>query len=123
MQSIIIQNITHPLPYTFNVDYCSSFFSRLFGLMFRRNLNAQEGILLVEKSQSKINTSIHMFFMNFDIAAVWIDANKTVVDVQLARRWRPYYASSSPAQYVLETHINHLSDFKPGDHLTFTHAA
>lgn len=93
--------------------------SRLRGLMFATTIRPHEGILLAESVESKINTSIHMFFMNFDIAAIWINSQNTVVDIKLARRWRPYYAPVAPAQYVLETHPDRLIDFHTGDTLEF----
>ena len=90
--------------------------------MFARDLPKDEGILLVEKSESVVNTSIHMLFMNFDITAIWIDKKNKVVDVQLARRWRLAYAPKLPALSVLEIHADHLNNFHPGDQLTITDA-
>jgi uncharacterized membrane protein (UPF0127 family) len=97
--------------------YCSSFFCKFKGLMLRKSLQPQEGILLVEEKDSILSTSIHMFFMRFDIAAIWIDSQNTIVDIKLAKKWRPYYASQSPAKYVLECHVSQLSNFKIGDSL------
>jgi uncharacterized membrane protein (UPF0127 family) len=122
MRQIQILNHTHPLSLPVKVAYCSSFMSRLRGLMFAKQIHADEGILLVENLEGKINTTIHMLFMNFDIAAVWIDSNHTVVDTRIARRWRPYYAPSAPARYILETHPDRLPDFHIGDRLEFLDA-
>jgi uncharacterized membrane protein (UPF0127 family) len=96
--------------------------SRFRGLMFEKHLEPDSGILLVEDMESKINTTIHMFFMNFDIAVIWINSKQVVVDTTLARRWRPFYAPSGPARYTLETHPDRLADFKIGDHLEFIDA-
>ena len=101
--------------------YCSSFFCKFKGLMFKRCLPENEGILLVEKKESIIDTSIHMFFMFFDIATIWINAENIVVDVQLAKKWHPFYASKKPAQYVLECHSSQLSKFKIGDQVSIKH--
>jgi uncharacterized protein len=103
------------------VKYCSTFWRKFVGLMFRKELSKDEGILLVEKSESKANTAIHMFFMNFDIAAIWIDRNFKVIDVKIARSWRPLYSSKIPAQYVLEAHPSCLMDFQIGDQLSFNY--
>ncbi len=83
--------------------------------MFYPSITLQEGRLFVEKQESKLNTSIHMFFMNFDIAVVWMDRQLEVVDVILAKKWRPYYAPVRPAQYTLEVHAARLHDFHVGD--------
>ncbi len=84
------------------VKWCATFGSKLRGLMFRRALAADEGLVLAETRSSIAATSIHMFFVPFDIAAIWLDENQQVVHKVLARSWRPYYASPKPARYVLE---------------------
>jgi uncharacterized membrane protein (UPF0127 family) len=84
-------------------------------------LDPRGGVLIDEKSDTRVNTSIHMLFMNYDIAAVWIDSSFTVVDTVLARRWRAYYASSRPARYILETHPDRLFEFQPGDRVKWAH--
>jgi len=101
----------------FQVDFCDTFWTRLKGLMFKPVLNPHEGIILDEKRSSKFTSSIHMLFMNFDIAVVWLDDSLRVVDTRLAKRWRFYYAPNSPARYILETHASHITDFKNGDQI------
>ncbi len=123
MRIVDIINTTQPIPTPLQATYCSSFWSRLKGLMFRKHLGEQEGILLDEGSESRINTAIHMLFMNFDITAVWINQQNTIVDVQLARKWRLYYGPAAPARYVLETHPGRMADFHPGDSVSFVDPA
>lgn len=72
---------------------------------------------MVQPRADRLDASIHMFFMSFDIAVVWADAQLKVVDVQLARRWRPAYFPSAAAKYVLEIHTDRLNDFHPNDQL------
>ena len=103
-----------------HIKYCDTFWSKLRGLMFVKELGQDEGILLAETAETKMNTSIHMFFMNFDIAVLWLDKNYSVVDKTLARKWRPYYAPKSPAQYVVEMHSSRLADFSIGDGLVLS---
>lgn len=117
MESVLITNQTHPTRKPLKADHCSTFLSRLRGLMFRKSLGQHEGILMVQPRSDRVDASIHMFFMNFDIAVVWADPNLRVVDVQLARRWRPAYAPAKAAKYILETHPDRLSDFQIGDQL------
>lgn len=87
--------------------------------MFRRALAESEGLVLVERRESRIDTSIHMFFMRFPIAAIWLDARFRVVDTCLARPWRPFYAPRAPAQYTLETSPELLKKISIGDELVF----
>ncbi|MBN1260686.1 MAG: DUF192 domain-containing protein [Anaerolineae bacterium] len=81
---------------------CHTFFCRLRGLMFRRALPPDEGLLFVEAGESRAATSIHMFFVFFPIGVIWLASDGTVVDTVIARPWRPYYAPCKPARYYLE---------------------
>ena len=62
------------------VRWCSSFGCKLRGLMFRRELASDAGLLLVEDRESKAASAIHMFFMRFPIAAIWLNSDFEVVD-------------------------------------------
>jgi len=84
------------------VRHCSSFLCRLRGLTFRRRLSDGEGLLLVGHRESRADAAIHMFFVFFSIAAVWLDRDGRVVDAQLARPFRPLYVPRAPARDVLE---------------------
>ncbi|UCD99745.1 MAG: DUF192 domain-containing protein [Chloroflexota bacterium] len=99
--------------------WCSSRLCRLRGLQFRQDLKPGEALILVKEKDSIANTSIHMFFVFFPIAAVWVDSNGKVTSAQLAQPWRPYYASPEPASYVLETSPDFLNKVSVGDHLDF----
>lgn len=122
MRFIHIENRTQPLNTNLHARVCETFFSRFRGLMFRKSIQSSEAILLDEHKNSRINTSIHMFFMRFDIAAVWINAEMTVVDCLFARKWQPYYASQQPARYILEAHPDQLINFHIGDKVEFIYS-
>jgi hypothetical protein len=96
-------------------EYCQSFFCQLRGLMFRKSLPENYGLLLVQKTESKINASIHMMFMWMDLAVIWINNDNVVVDLVRARRWKPAYVPKAAARYVLETSESHLADYRIGD--------
>ena len=121
MRIVQIHNLTHSLPVPISAIYCESFWSRFRGLMLHAPLSEHEGALLVETSDSRMDSAIHMFFMNFDITAVWINAQHEVVDVKLARKWRPAYIPQKPARYILETHSNQFQQFHIGDRIEFKH--
>ena len=122
MKTIHIENKTQPLPATLQAVYCDSFLCRLRGLMFRSHLDTQEGLLLVEGRDSRVDTSIHMLFVYMDLAVIWINSEHTVVDTVLARAWRPFYAPRQAARYTLEIHPERLDEFKIGDTVEFNHA-
>lgn len=85
--------------------------------MFAPSIATTEGLLFVETSDSKINSSIHMLFMNFDITVVWMDRQLQVVDVILAKKWRPAYFPTRPASYTLEIHPSRFAEFHVGDQI------
>jgi uncharacterized membrane protein (UPF0127 family) len=119
MKTILLENKSQPLPSPLIAPYCESFWCRLRGLMFRSSLATDQGLLLVERRDSRVDTSIHMLFVFMDLAVIWINSEKVVVDVVLARTWRPAYAPRRPAKYILEIHPSRLDEFKIGDRVEF----
>jgi Uncharacterized ACR, COG1430 len=102
LRRVAIQNLNRPQAGTFQAVYCVSFLCRLRG----------------QERDSRLDAAIHMFFVWIDLAVVWIDSANQVVDVKLARRWRPFYMPQGPARYVLELNAAQLNDFKVGDRLS-----
>ena len=102
---------------TLNLKVCDTFFSKFRGLMLTREIPQDGGIMIVEKGESKVNTSIHMMFMNYDITVLWLDSKMVVVDKVLAKCWKLYYGPKAPAQYILEIHASRFNDFEIGDQL------
>ena len=115
MQSVIIRNTVHPLKQPIIARYCTSFLCQLRGLTFCKSLPAEQGLLLVQNRDSRLDASIHMMFVWIDLAVVWINSAGEVVDVRLARRWRPAYVPKGPARYILELNAARLGDFTIGD--------
>ena len=101
------------------VRWCASFWCHFRGLQWRVSLPENEGLLFVWKKASVSQTTIHMFFVFFAIAAVWLDDEGVVVDAQLARPWRPYYAPAKPARYLIEANPALLERVAVGDQLVF----
>jgi uncharacterized protein len=118
MTNLLVDNISNPSN-SIHAVLADSFLSKLRGLMFKKSLDYQAGLLLAEKSESRINTSIHMLFMNFDICAVWINKSFQVVDVKFAKKWKLAFFPVSPAQYVLELNSGQMNQFHIGDQLEF----
>ena len=116
---VIVHNLDRPDVKPVLAKYCASFLCRLRGLTFRRNLGEDEGLLLVEKRDSKLDSSIHMLWVFFDLAVIWINEAGEVADVQLARKWRLAYVPKRPASFILEINPSRLFDFKIGDQVRF----
>jgi uncharacterized protein len=103
--------------------WCSSFFCKLRGLMFRAYLEPGEGLLMVEPRASRSGPSIHMLFMAFPIATIWLDESFAVVDKVLAKPWALAYVPSRAAKYTLEATPELLDRVAVGDTLAFELAA
>jgi uncharacterized membrane protein (UPF0127 family) len=114
----VIENVTTAEMIASRVVRCDTFARRGCGLMFRRAIDEDEVYLFVEAKESKIGAAIHMFFVFFPIAVLWLDRDRVVVTKILARPWRPYYAPSQPAQFYLEGHPSLLDRVSVGDQLS-----
>jgi uncharacterized membrane protein (UPF0127 family) len=101
------------------VRSCASLLCRLRGLTFQRSLSDDEGLLLVGYRESRVEAAIHMFFVFFSIAVIWLDKNGKIVDTTLARPFRPLYAPRAPARHVLEGPPALLERVQVGDQLRF----
>ena len=119
---ITVQNKNRTIAGLLHVQYCDTFFTQLRGLSFRSRLRRDEGLLLVGKRDSRIDSSIHMFFVHFDLSVIWINSTLQIVDKVLAKSWRPAYFSKQSAKYVLEIHPERWGDFEIGDGVEFRDA-
>jgi uncharacterized membrane protein (UPF0127 family) len=102
--------------------WCESFLCRLRGLTLRSPITRDEGLLLVFGRDSRVDSSIHMLGVGFDLAVFWINNNMQVVDKVVAGTWKPAYFPKSPARYVLEVHASRINDFEIGQFVQFQNA-
>jgi len=121
-KQIFIENQNRKLDSLLRIKYCDTFLTQLRGFTFRPRLALDEGLLLVGTRDSRLDSSIHMFFVSFDLAVIWINSKMQVVDKVLAKSWRPAYFSKQPARYVLEVHPDRWDDFQIGDTVQFRDA-
>ena len=117
--TVSVNNLTKPIQNPAKVGFCDSFLCRLRGLTFRSRLDANDGLLLAEKRDSRINTSIHMLFVSFDLAVFWINSDMTIVDKVIAKSWRPAYMPKENSKYTLEIHPERFGDYDIGDKVAF----
>jgi uncharacterized membrane protein (UPF0127 family) len=116
---IFVRNLTRTIQDPPRIQLCDSFLCRLRGLMFRSAIGRDEGLLLGVARDSRLDSSIHMFFVPFDLAIFWINSDMQVVDRLIARRWHPAYLPAQAARYTLEVHPERFEDFHIGDKVEF----
>ena len=121
-RTITIENKNRKIEGALRIKYCDTFLTQLRGLTFRSRLGRDEGLLLVGRRDSRLDSSIHMLFVPFDLSVIWINSAMQVVDKILAKRWRPAYFSKQPARFVLELHPERWGDFEIGDTVEFKDA-
>ena len=120
-KSIFVENKNRKIT-TPRIKYCDTFLTQLRGFTLRSRLLPDEGLILVGSRDSRLESSIHMLFVSFDLTVIWINNNMKVVDKKLAKSWRPAYFSKKPARFVLELHPDRWGDFEIDDTVTFKDA-
>lgn len=102
-----------------HVEVADTFLKRFRGLMLVGNVNY--ALVFVLPVESRLNASIHMFFMLSDIDVIWLDSTKRVVDFRRARKWR-VYAPKAPARYIIEGPVGLIKalDIGEGDLISWT---
>ena len=118
-QLVNIQLNNESLSPPIHVMVCEDFLSRLKGLMLKRDIPIDYGIILVQKKDSKADSSIHMLGVFMDLGIVWINSQMTIVDTTIAKPWRPIYFPSHPAMYTLEVKPARLQEFQINDKVSF----
>jgi len=118
-KQIVVENKNRKIGTLPRIKYCDTFLTQLRGFTFRPRLSRDEGLLLVGTRDSRLDSSIHMLFVSFDLTVVWIDSDMQVVDKVLAKSWRLAYFSKKPARYVLEVHPERWGDYEIGDTVQF----
>ncbi|MCR5025919.1 MAG: DUF192 domain-containing protein [Methanobrevibacter sp.] len=93
------------------IEYADTFFKRLMGLMFKKDIDY--GLLLI----LKYGSSIHTCFMHFTIDAYFLDENKVIVEKITLKPWK-FYKASKKVKYILEVKENTLN-LKKGEKIEF----
>lgn len=115
MRSVKITNLSNNKSLPLELGICKDFFSRLRGLMFTRNIPTNGGLFFINPSEDRINSAIHMFFMNMDLSIFWLNSAGKVIDKIHARRWKTIAAPNEGATYILETHPDRIDEYNYGD--------
>lgn len=115
----IVRNLTSGAVVLTRAEWCASFWGQAKGLMLRRNLADDEGLLFAYPFESVPMTAATMILMLYPIAIIWLDKDSVVVDKVLAKPWRLSYAPRKPARYYIEGRPLLLDRVEIGDHLSF----
>jgi uncharacterized membrane protein (UPF0127 family) len=99
---------------------CNTFATKLRGFTFRRTWKTGDGLVLVENSDSRVSTAIHMLFVFFDLGVLWVNDAGEIVDKTVARPWRLSYVPQAPARYVIEAHPDIVAQVSVGDKISFS---
>lgn len=83
--------------------------------MFKTSMDPFSGLFFPGNSETRVNSAIHMFFVNFNLAVFWLNRDNVVVDKVLAKKWYPLYVPRQNASHILELHESKISDFSVGD--------
>jgi uncharacterized membrane protein (UPF0127 family) len=88
----------------FYVEVAQTVEERQQGLMYRETMPANQGMIFNFSNEAPRNFWMKNTLIPLDM--IWIDANKTIVDIQAAEPCKvencPIYSGAAPAQYVLE---------------------
>ena len=93
------------------IKYADSYFKRLIGLMFKKDIDW--GLVFI----LKYGSAVHTCFMRFDIDVYFMDENKTVFEKTSLKPWK-YYRPSKKAGYILEVKKDSVK-YNIGDRLNF----
>jgi uncharacterized membrane protein (UPF0127 family) len=100
--------------------WCNTFATKLRGFTFKRKWTAGDGLVLVENSDSRISTAIHMLFVFFDLGVLWVNDAGLIVDTAVAKPWRLSYMPQAPARYVIEAQPAIVNQVAIGDTILFS---
>jgi uncharacterized membrane protein (UPF0127 family) len=75
-------------------------FRLALGLMFRRRLDPEGGMLL--NFGKSANHAIHMWFVRFPLDVVFIDSDGVIARIHHARPWEFPFTAGTAVRYVLE---------------------
>ncbi len=100
------------------VELADTFFKRAVGLMFRRGL---DGALVFDMGYESYD-GIHMLFVGFPIDAVFLNPDRTVVEVKSGvKPWIGTAFPRAPFRYAVELPAGAVKEFdiKAGDKLAW----
>lgn len=106
---------------TIKAKVADNFLTRAKGLMFKKDIEGNEGMIFVFKKE--FIPKFWMLGMRFPIDLIWIDGEKKIVDITVnaSPSFNPKktYKSRKACKYVLETKANFSKNIKIGKLVNF----
>jgi len=99
------------------VNYADSIVLQAKGLMFERKSKFDYALVFPFKHETVIGASIHMLFVFFPIAAVYLNAKMVVVDIAFLKPFALNYSPKKPAKYLIEMPVSNGKKISIGDKL------
>ena len=87
--------------------------------MFERKANFDYGLVFPFGHETRMGSSIHMLFVFFPIAAVYLDSGKRVVDLAVLNPFALNYTPKKPAAFLIELPAGKAKELSLGDKLEF----
>ncbi|MEM0360197.1 MAG: DUF192 domain-containing protein [Candidatus Diapherotrites archaeon] len=115
----MLRNKTRKAVIARKVRFANSFFLKLKGLMFEKRDCFDYALVFPFERETRFGASIHMLFVFFPIAAVYLNADKRVVDVAVLKPFTLNYTPKKPAKYLIELAQEKLELVRIGDLLEF----
>jgi hypothetical protein len=105
-----------------DIQIADNDFDRELGLMFRKHMEENQGMLFIFPQDTIQNFWMHNTYIPLDM--IFINSNMTIVTIQHATKTlsNQTYASTAPAQYVLEVNLNFSKKFniQVGDKISWS---
>ncbi|HNV01283.1 MAG TPA: DUF192 domain-containing protein [archaeon] len=92
---------------------------RMKGLMFEDEKKFNYALVFTSPNEGKLESSLHMMFVFFPIAAIFLDANKIVVDKTTLTPFTVNYTPKKAAKYVIELPVKEAKVIKIKDKVSW----
>ncbi|MBP7796790.1 MAG: DUF192 domain-containing protein [Elusimicrobiales bacterium] len=99
---MILYNKTKNITVSKNLGIADKFLSRFLGLIPRKSLNGDEGLMINRC------TGVHTCFMSFDIDIVFTTADLKVIDIITLKPWR--FSKFYESEYAIEFNSGFVYD-------------
>ncbi|MCX6801675.1 MAG: DUF192 domain-containing protein [Candidatus Diapherotrites archaeon] len=115
----MLRNKTRKLAIAKKVRFADSFFLKFKGLMFEKKERFDYALVFPFGEETRLGASIHMLFVFFPMAAVYLDSGKKVVDIAILKPFILNYTPKKPAKYLIELPEEKAKLVSVGDRLEF----
>ncbi len=102
--------------YIAKVKIADDFKSRLLGLMFKKDIDYPLLFIIPNRLKYRERSSIHSFFMRFELVLVFIDEENTVFEIVELKPWS-YHSPKKSSKYIIEFKKDNFKEYniKIGD--------